>query len=68
MTPFHVSPSATKKKKKTSITIIVCQILHLFRIDIIQMVLHELHARCKVRLVKLIRDIPAQWSKLAPFL
>lgn len=39
-----------------------------FGVNLIQVVLHKLHAGRKVRLVKLIWDVPTQGSKLTPLL
>lgn len=55
-------------KQKTRTMIASPPERYLLWINIIQMVLYELHASGKVSLIELVRDVPAQWAKLTPLL
>lgn len=42
--------------------------IHLLGINVVQMILYELHSSSEIRLVELVWDVPSDWSKLSPLL
>ena len=44
------------------------QCTRLSRVDVVEMVLDELYGGAEVGLIELVRDVPADWSKLPAFL
>jgi len=39
-----------------------------FDIKVVEVVLNELYGSCEVRLIELVRNVPADWTELAPLL